>query len=75
MLHHIEEWAKEMARGTSGRIIIEIDPEFKHELYDALQKENLTLKEWFLRNADKYLSDRGQLDLPLSNNESSRKVG
>ena len=37
-----------MARGSSGRIIIEVDPGFKQELYDVLQKENLTLKEWFL---------------------------
>lgn len=64
-----------MARGSSGRIIIEIDPVFKQELYEALQKENLTLKEWFLNNADKYLKNRGQLDLLLSNNELSRKAG
>ena len=41
-----------MARGSSGRIIIEIDPDFKKKLYDVLQKENLTLKDWFLNNAD-----------------------
>ena len=64
-----------MARGNSGRIIIEIDPSFKQELYDVLQKENLTLKDWFLRNAEKYLKDRGQLDLLLSNEEITRKVG
>jgi len=64
-----------MARGSSGRIIIEIDPAFKQELYEALQKENLTLKEWFLNNADKYLKNRGQLDLLLSNDELSRKAG
>ena len=64
-----------MARGSSGRIIIEIDPTFKQELYNALQKENLTLKDWFLNNADKYLKDRGQMDLLLSSDGRSRKVG
>jgi len=64
-----------MARGSSGRIIIEIDPEFKQELYDALQKENLTLKSWFLKNADKFLKDRGQLKLLLADEELSGKVG
>ena len=64
-----------MARGSSGRIIIEIDPDLKQELYDALQKDNLTLKKWFLKNADKYLKDRGQLDLLLPNDELTRKVG
>ena len=64
-----------MARGSSGRIIIEIDPEFKQELYDALQKENLTLKSWFIKNADKFLKDRGQLNLLLADEELSREVG
>ena len=64
-----------MARGSSGRIIIEVDPGFKQELYDVLQKENLTLKEWFLNNAEKYLKDRGQMDLLLPNDGFSRKVG
>jgi len=64
-----------MARGSSGRIIIEIDPVFKQELYDALQKENLTLKDWFLNNANKYLKDRGQMDLLLSSDGRQRKVG
>jgi len=64
-----------MARGSSGRIIIEIDPDFKQELYDALQKDNLTLKKWFLKNADKYLKHRGQLNLLLPDDELTRKVG
>ena len=63
-----------MARGSSGRIIVEVDPEFKQELYDALQKENLTLKSWFIKNADKFLKDRGQLNLLLADEEISREV-
>ena len=64
-----------MARGSSGRIIIEIYPDFKKKLYDVLQKENLTLKDWFLNNADQYLKDRGQMDWLLSSDGQSRKVG
>jgi len=52
-----------MAKGSSGRIVIEIEPEIKHELYDALDKEGLTLKEWFLRSAGVFLKDRGQMSL------------
>ncbi len=33
-----------MAKGNSGRIVIEIDPAIKEQLYTALEKEELTLK-------------------------------
>ena len=69
-----------MAKGNSGRIVIEVDPEIKHELYDALDKEGLTLKEWFLRNAGVFLKDRGQMSLlpqdeSLITQNQARKVG
>ena len=53
MLHH-------MARGESGRIVVEIDPAEKQELYDALTRDGMTLKDWFLRRAGEYLRERGQ---------------
>jgi hypothetical protein len=49
-----------MARGESGRIVLEIDPSEKKELYEALIKDGMTLKDWFLKHADKYLRERGQ---------------
>ncbi|VAW65877.1 hypothetical protein MNBD_GAMMA11-3451 [hydrothermal vent metagenome] len=52
-----------MAKGSSGRIVIEIVPEIKHELYEALDKEGLTLKQWFLTNAEVFLKNRGQMSL------------
>jgi hypothetical protein len=52
-----------MARGESGRIVLEIDPSEKDELYDALIKDGLTLKHWFLRQASQYLQDRAQPSL------------
>ena len=52
-----------MARGDSGRIVLEIDPSQKDELYSALTKDGMTLKDWFLRQADQYLSNRDQFQL------------
>lgn len=45
-----------MARGLSGRIVIEVDPATKHSLYVALARHGLTLKAWFLREAGQYLT-------------------
>jgi hypothetical protein len=52
-----------MARGESGRIVLEIDPSQKDNLYTALTKDGMTLKDWFLRQASQYLSDRAQMSL------------
>jgi hypothetical protein len=52
-----------MARGDSGRIVLEIDPSQKGELYSVLTKNGLTLKDWFLQQASQYLQDRSQLSL------------
>lgn len=54
-----------MPVGASGRIVIEIDPDKKHELYHMLKKENSSLKEWFLAHVDGYLSGKEQLQLDL----------
>lgn len=52
-----------VARGQSGRIVLEIDPSEKDELYNALAKDGLTLKNWFLLQASRYLQERAQLSL------------
>ena len=44
-----------MARGDSGRLVLEVDPEFKREFYAALALEGLTAKDWFLRQARDYV--------------------
>jgi hypothetical protein len=56
MLHH-------MARGDSGRIVLEIEPSEKEELYAAITKDGMTLKDWFLRKASEYLRERNQPQL------------
>lgn len=62
-----------MAKGTSGRIVIEMDPTIKQELYNSLEKEGLTLKQWFLENVDQFLSNRSQIS--LLDEETERQVG
>jgi len=52
-----------MPRGNSGRIVLEVDPSKKNELYEALGKDGLTLKDWFLSQARHYLQNRNQTEL------------
>lgn len=40
-----------MARGKSGRIVLEIDPELKRKLYLTLEHSQKTMKEWFVKEA------------------------
>ena len=54
-----------MAKGNSGRIVIEVDPGFKRELYATLSREGLTLKDWFVIRANRYIADRIQPRLAL----------
>ena len=41
-----------MARGKSGRIVIEIDPKLKRRLYATLEYKQETMKEWFVKEAE-----------------------
>ena len=54
-----------MSIGTSGRIVIEVDPELKQELHTTLRSEGTNLKSWFLEQADLFLAEKGQLRLTL----------
>jgi len=61
-----------MSIGPSGRIVIEIDPEIKRELYHVLKKEDLKLKHWFLDQVSSLIKDKRQLPLQLvSRSEAS----
>lgn len=46
-----------MAKGPSGRVVIDIEPSVKRRLYSALALEGRTLKDWFLNSADSYLAE------------------
>jgi hypothetical protein len=52
-----------MARGESGRIVIEVDPTFKKELYLALGLEGTTLKDWFTRRGEQFVRDTNEPSL------------
>lgn len=54
-----------MSRGKSGRIVIEVDPREKEDLYEALEKDGLTLKDWFIGQARHYLQNRNQTEMFL----------
>lgn len=49
-----------MARGESGRIVIEVEPEVKRRLYSALALSGSTLKDWFVQAAVDYCQDANQ---------------
>lgn len=55
-----------MSIGSSGRIVIEVEPEVKRHLYSVLARDGMTLKDWFLREAQAYLASASQLQLELS---------
>jgi hypothetical protein len=52
-----------MARGGSGRIVIEVEPEMKRRLYSNLALTGQTLKDWFVQPANAFCSEAGQLQL------------
>ena len=52
-----------MARGKSGRVVLEIDPELKRQLYVALELKQKTMKEWFVSEAESFICDHNQASL------------
>lgn len=60
-----------MARGESGRIVIEVDPEIKKELYQRLECDKSNLKAWFLGQVEAYLVTHDQLSLELNSDAVS----
>ena len=49
-----------MPRGDSGRIVIDIDPQFKNEVYVALASRGSTLKDWFVDQARRLCEEERQ---------------
>ena len=52
-----------VARGESGRIVIEVEPETKRRLYSALALSGSTLKDWFIKAAAEFCADAVQPSL------------
>jgi hypothetical protein len=49
-----------MSQGLSGRMVVELEPALKRRLYASLASDGLTFKQWLIRQADAYLSQRRQ---------------
>ena len=45
-----------MPRGLSGRIVVEVDPTLKKRLHAALALDGTTVKDWFRKQAEAYLT-------------------
>lgn len=62
-----------MARSAGGRIIVEVDPALKRRLYAALSLDGSTLKDWFVKEVEKYLEEH--LALPPEDPAERRRGG
>jgi len=62
-----------MARGKSGRIVIEIDPKLKRELYLKLEEKQRTLKEWFVAEANEIVYGKQTKNTSSSDKEKKTK--
>lgn len=64
-----------MARGPSGRIVLEVPPELKRQLHSHLAAEAKSLKDWFLEQANLYLARQQpvQLSFPTPPERPPRK--
>lgn len=63
-----------MSIGSSGRIVIEVDPATKRDLYSALAKDGLTLKDWFLKNTASYLANHRQTLVAQSEKQGDKHL-
>ncbi len=62
-----------MSRGESGRVVVELDPELKRQLYSRLALSGLTLKDWFIQNATQYCEHATQGDLFVAGKAKSEE--
>ena len=62
-----------MAIGSSGRIVIEVDPEHKQRLHKLLRANGTNVKEWFTDQAVDYLDAGRNTGKRTSSKSSSAK--
>jgi len=51
-----------MPKGQSGRIVVELEPALKRQLYSALAIDNKTLKQWVEEQVEAYLGVRSSIE-------------
>ena len=49
-----------MSQGPSGRMVVEMEPDLKRQLYAQLASDGLTFKQWLISEAERYLSEQAQ---------------
>ena len=49
-----------MAKGSSGRVVIVVEQGLKRELYAELARRDLTLKAWFIDQANHFIETSRQ---------------
>lgn len=59
-----------MAHGTSGRVVIDLDPTFKQELYYTLKQKGMNMRAWFLAEAQKLCDEHKHPPLAISDSRS-----
>jgi len=52
--------------GQSGRIVIDVDPDLKRQLYSSLSLAGSTLKDWFIKAAEDFCDEKRQ-PVPIQN--------
>lgn len=62
-----------MARGSSGRVVLVVEPELKQELYVELARRGLTLKAWFIDQATRFIETSRQPSLFSNEDIDSRR--
>lgn len=55
-----------MSRGPSGRIVVEIDPDVKLRLYEQIEGDGTTFKQWLLIQIERFLAVRGERPSPMT---------
>ena len=62
-----------MAKGSSGRVVIVVEPGLKRELYVELARRGLTLKAWFVGQATRFLETSHQPSLFVAEDINSHR--
>jgi len=47
-----------VARGKSGRVVVDVDPALKARMYVALAQHDLTMRDWFMQRAQELVGTR-----------------
>lgn len=66
-------YIQHMARGQSGRVVLEIDPALKRQIHARLAADGRTLKSWFLQKAGELLAQQEDLLRPQKSSSTNRR--